>query len=1094
MPLETTLLGAGRSGALYRQEGSRGYLWTGWDGRTRAVDLGTTTLKGDKYTDQGPSWLPGGTDVLVHAAGPGVWAREDLGTGERITFTLPEGHAPLWGAGGTVLTRTGFVGSWAYHLFTVGPDGVPVPVSDVDVPATASVRRQLAADARTLVVEYPRSDGSGALGLIDLETGAFTEGPRIGSKTRWQVVLTPDRIAWSDGRTVGWVPRDNPTAPAATLDVPLFADESLSLAAAGDDLLVGGYAVAEPNNSVNLSGYPVRRVGFDGAPPVTLQRHAAPAMVTAADGGAVFAGGADSSSWALRKSSVDGGESEIAPAAPVAAKVSRISLANGRLATWENDGSFFDAFFNRTVTQDGASYRVGERTYARWASGEGPLSTGDGRSVRTDAGPDAAFVQSVDAQDDAGFFYTQSAKGAVLDATGRYVVVNGTQPARQYVGDIGTYSDLQPIRSRPVTAASVWGYTYWTQSATAGQVVGEDLRTGAKTTLATGSGCVAKELQAVGRWLYWSCGSTGPAGVYDRTVKRKIAVPSGEALVGDGYLVRHDRTAGKLLLTDFRNGAATRTVGELPATAGNQRGVTWTVDKFGGPLAYIAADRRIHLVPSGVPTEPFSLVQAAVPTYQRVLHGRTWQPRWVPSKPAASWRLTLRDARTGAAVRTLDGGGDGPTGGAVHVSWDGRDDRGLGVASGVYRWSLTAVAADGSGGSIQQSGTLELYDSAVTTVPGTYEPLTPTRTLDTRTGLGAAKAKVGAGKAVSLQVAGVAGVPATGVTAVVLNVTATNPTTATHVSVYPPGRTPPDTSNLNVPAGRTVANAVVVPVVGGKVNLLNHSGSVDLLADVAGYYTEGSQGSAYRETAPARLMDTRAAVGVPKARVGAKGTVTLQVAGRGGVPASGATAVVLNLTATAPTLSTYVTAYPSGTARTSASSLNVTAGRTVSNLVTVPLVDGKVAFYNHAGAVDLLADVAGYFTDAPAAEGGAFTGVGPVRVLDSRSYSDWTQGKIGSGRTVTVPVGDFPGVPAAGTRAVVLNVTATEPTAPGYLSVYPSGAPRPSVSNVNFAAGQTVPNLVVVPVGQDGKITFYNHSGSVHLVVDAVGYFGGAAR
>jgi hypothetical protein len=79
------------------------------------------------------------------------------------------------------------------------------------------------------------------------------------------------------------------------------------------------------------------------------------------------------------------------------------------------------------------------------------------------------------------------------------------------------------------------------------------------------------------------------------------------------------------------------------------------------------------------------------------------------------------------------------------------------------------------------------------------------------------------------------------------------------------------------------------------------------------------------------------------------------------------------------------------------------------------------------------------------------------------------------------------GVPANAT-AVVLNVTVAFPTATSYLTVYPSGVGRPNASNLNFTAGQIVPNLVVVGVGADGKINVFNHAGSVHTVADVVGY------
>jgi len=73
--------------------------------------------------------------------------------------------------------------------------------------------------------------------------------------------------------------------------------------------------------------------------------------------------------------------------------------------------------------------------------------------------------------------------------------------------------------------------------------------------------------------------------------------------------------------------------------------------------------------------------------------------------------------------------------------------------------------------------------------------------------------------------------------------------------------------------------------------------------------------------------------------------------------------------------------------------------------------------------------------------------------------------------------------------AVVLNVTATGPTASSFVTVYPDGGTRPVTSDLNFTAGETIPNLVVVPVGADGKVDFYNDAGSVNLIADLSGYY-----
>jgi hypothetical protein len=122
---------------------------------------------------------------------------------------------------------------------------------------------------------------------------------------------------------------------------------------------------------------------------------------------------------------------------------------------------------------------------------------------------------------------------------------------------------------------------------------------------------------------------------------------------------------------------------------------------------------------------------------------------------------------------------------------------------------------------------------------------------------------------------------------------------------------------------------------------------------VLGYF--GTGGSAFHSTAPTRLMDAVGSGAVP-----ANSTRTLTVNGST-VPA-GATAVVLNVTVTGPKAGGYLTVYPNGTAKPTASNLNWTTGETIPNLVTVRLVNGKLNFgVTSSGSVGVIADVFGYY-------------------------------------------------------------------------------------------------------------------------------------
>jgi hypothetical protein len=222
------------------------------------------------------------------------------------------------------------------------------------------------------------------------------------------------------------------------------------------------------------------------------------------------------------------------------------------------------------------------------------------------------------------------------------------------------------------------------------------------------------------------------------------------------------------------------------------------------------------------------------------------------------------------------------------------------------------------------------------------------------------------------------------------------------------------------------------------------------------------------------------------------GELVLQVTGRGGVPASDVAAVVLNVTVVGPTAPGYITAFPTGTAAPLASNLNFTAGQVISNLVTVKVgTDGKVSFRNGSPAgVHLIADVAGFYLGGTAVDPGTFAALSPARLLDTRVGNGAAVGPVPGGGEVALQVTGRGGVPSTGVAAVVLNVTVTDTGGPGYVTVWPAGMAPPLASNLNFTAGQTIPNLVTVKVGFGGRVGLKNGSAlPVHLIADVAGYY-----
>jgi hypothetical protein len=249
-----------------------------------------------------------------------------------------------------------------------------------------------------------------------------------------------------------------------------------------------------------------------------------------------------------------------------------------------------------------------------------------------------------------------------------------------------------------------------------------------------------------------------------------------------------------------------------------------------------------------------------------------------------------------------------------------------------------------------------------------YQPAgNPVRLLDTRSGNGAPQGIVGAGGTVQLVVANRGGVPSNA-SAVVLNVTAASTQEYGYVTVFPCGAMP-DTSNLNFVTGQDVPNLVIAQLSPSGTVCLNTAGATHLIADLAGYFSAGTD---YQPTNPTRVLDTRNGTGGTSGRV--QGSIELQVSG---VPA-GASAVALNVTAADALADGFATVYPCGQGVPDASNLNFAAKQNIANSVIVqPGANGKVCLFA-SQPTHFIADVTGYFQ-------GGYTPVAPRRLLDSRT-------------------------------------------------------------------------------------------------------------
>ena len=351
----------------------------------------------------------------------------------------------------------------------------------------------------------------------------------------------------------------------------------------------------------------------------------------------------------------------------------------------------------------------------------------------------------------------------------------------------------------------------------------------------------------------------------------------------------------------------------------------------------------------------------------------------------------------------------------------------------------------------------------------------PTRILDSRPYSG-----VAAGGVIDLAVLGHGGVPASAATvaAVMLTVTTTEALDAGFVTAYPFGSTRPTASNLNVEgSGKTVANLVTVPVgEGGKVSLYS-SGGGQLLADVVGYYLNingTTSAGRFEPATPARLLDTRSSTAIAP-----KTSKIIHMLGRNGIPATGVSAVSVNLTITRATAAGFLTAYPAAGGVPNVSNLNVNAaGDTVAGAAVVPVdANGDIGIYVDGGG-DLLVDVNGWFTDATtdASSKGMFVARTPSRELDTRGVSTMARH---SSRDLPVP---------ATAIAVSGNLTLTGTAEAGFLTAYAAGGSLPGVSSVNAThTNHTVANHALIPATGAG-IRLYADI-QTDLIVDYDGYY-----
>jgi hypothetical protein len=377
-------------------------------------------------------------------------------------------------------------------------------------------------------------------------------------------------------------------------------------------------------------------------------------------------------------------------------------------------------------------------------------------------------------------------------------------------------------------------------------------------------------------------------------------------------------------------------------------------------------------------------------------------------------------------------------------------------------------------------------------VGSTYHAIAPVRLLDTRVGNGVT-GPLAANTPVTFQITGLGGIPGSA-NAVTANVAVVNPTASWAVYVGPVATASPTTSTINFTRTQTVANGATVALgAGGTLSatyMALAGNTTDLVLDVTGYFTPDSTGDTYHALAPARILDTRVALGLA-AKLTANTPVTFQVTGQGGVPTN-ATAVTGNVTVTNSTNSWAVYMGPIATATPTTSTVNFKTRQTKANNLTVALGAGgtlSATYMSTAGnTTDLILDVTGYYTADTT--GSTFVSLTPARVLDTR-YGTGLTGKLVANTPVTFQVTGQGGVPSVAS-AVTGNITVVNSTFSWAVFVGPNSVVSPTTSSVNFSSGTTVGNGITVALSAAGTLsaTYLSTAGNTtDLIFDVTGYF-----
>ncbi|RAG83670.1 hypothetical protein DN069_21180 [Streptacidiphilus pinicola] len=709
-----TVWGTGATGFLHQEQGLPGYTWTDYasGADTHVAQLDGVTFNSRPYYrpeaaggDMFAYWTPtaAGTTTVKLTVG-------DPAGDSWTTYSLPTGVFGVVGVNGTRLLAHETDGP---HLLQLNADGTTSELTLSGLPDASSytftapsLDASSGSIAAITAAPKPGTTGPARSFLVDLGTGkavevpaAFPGGGRLSNGYLYSFVNGSTTNTLTSLKVSDILAGTATTATTTSFTLP---GTNVAGGIAGGQLLFTNtttYGAPVELYSVPLvgGGAPTR---IDPAVTSGLQFDS----LIPGPAGILTVGGTGTSQAVQRFS--DAADGTLATAAlrtlpPPSATTATLSMDYGQvrqvLSVPQLGGTTrFDLSTTPLAAKsaDSSTFGTGPAQNGFLATAPGPCAV-DASCVRIVDGSFYGYssVTPAGVANAGGLQHGFGAGATIVDADAEFEIVNSG--GTQYIWDPG--QNMVSSQTVPVAGAALWQGTLW-RTAGPGRIQAFGLEsqfyaTPLKRTVNTGASCAPSEIQVAQHWLYWSCGSAGPAGVYDLSTNAGISVPAGPVLLGDGYVVRHDAASGRLQLTDLHTDSvgATTTLATFPASgpSGDDRHLTWTVDRTSGDVAYADSANVVHVLTPGVPA---SAVSGGVGTSMQVTEpGANLQIGGMLSRPVASWHLVIRRAGTGQQVRVLTGG---PTPALYETTWNGYTDSGAKPLDGWYTLQLWATPAD----------------------------------------------------------------------------------------------------------------------------------------------------------------------------------------------------------------------------------------------------------------------------------------------------------------------------------------------------------------------------------------------------------------